>query len=384
MNFKWILISLLHSLSSSLDGDYSLGFLHMRKAGGTLMRQVFEKWVRGIGCSSSTEKLTLILGLRNGLDVQLGHKNEEYKNAAPLCPSLNMVHEEYGCLDGNSIANIPTRHHRKHILNYNLTLFTTLRDPIERSCSQAFYGKGDIGYKTFNETVKQFCGRHLTRSSLRNFHDYCNKHSLESKKYSISCQCFSLSWNHSLEMLKSNETIWYDWMNQKHGLRDQYMPNYYIHRLAGFASGDIVKKKFQTAKECIFHSSQCPENRYTVLKSVVASTKSRRIKIQNITQSLELCKHLLKEQFDFLITENITSLVSSNAIKSALFRIHAINMSEYGVHNSGILTTVGGTYREILPKPVRERMERENAADIELYRYAVELFHQRAIEEGWN
>eukprot|EP00607_Mallomonas_marina_P007850 CAMPEP_0182418950 /NCGR_PEP_ID=MMETSP1167-20130531/3333_1 /TAXON_ID=2988 /ORGANISM="Mallomonas Sp, Strain CCMP3275" /LENGTH=85 /DNA_ID=CAMNT_0024593457 /DNA_START=56 /DNA_END=313 /DNA_ORIENTATION=- len=73
-----------------------------------------------------------------------------------------------------------------------------------------------------------------------------------------------------------------------------------------------------------------------------------------------------------------------NAIHSAFLGQHHLNITEFGVVNSGLVTSMGMKCTDLIPTEVLQRMKEENAMDIELYEYAVKIFEERAKIEGWD
>eukprot|EP01041_Mallomonas_annulata_P005039 gene5039-10096_t len=340
-----VVLEILLSISYTcalLSSNYSIGFLHMRKAGGTLILDTMGKWMRTHGCFSDPHENVKVQGIRNGISLQPYPK---MKITFPtLCPYVNIIHEEFGCLNAVRFLQILPRHERKHL---NITFFTTLRDPIERIVSQAFNGKKDIGFATLNSTE-------------------------------------------AIELLKTNEKIWLGWMGRNiFGFGDQYMPNYYVKRLAGVGLKLDPPETFQAGLNCISHPEKCQhESSYDILRKIFRGYR----KLPSIhelpisDENIQLSKEVLRTQFEFIIMEQFSTNRTRNAIRSAFFGTYDFfNPLHLQRKNSGIGTLLGlHSYSSLVPPVVLKKLREENAGDIELYDYALKLFDQRAIEEGWD
>ena len=51
------------------------------------------------------------------------------------------------------------------------------------------------------------------------------------------CVCYLLALDEINGIMKSNETLWFDWIHNVVGFQDEYMSNYFIKRLVGFPNG---------------------------------------------------------------------------------------------------------------------------------------------------
>jgi len=94
------------------------------------------------GCIGKEEKVG-VRGVKNGIPVDMldPKYHIHYSENTTKCPNVNMLHEEISSIDGFYMLRLPERGARK---DHTLTLLTTIRDPIERIGSQAFYGKYSV------------------------------------------------------------------------------------------------------------------------------------------------------------------------------------------------------------------------------------------------
>jgi len=214
---------------------------------------------------------------------------------------------------------------------------------------------------------------------------------LKEENLKEACDCFYNAWNQTIHTLSTSEEIWEEWMQPTLGLHDQYISNYYIRRLLGYRGDDSSHSNMKLAVDCLHarahrhNTTHCSlDNRFILHSVMAASSQDPNIYSLNITAGLEVSKRLLREQFDFILIDDFDSPITKKALTAAMFGKYT-EMSSFGEANAGLMTNVGtNDYNDIMPPTILEKMRRENAADIALYEYAVELFGNRAREEGWD
>lgn len=132
--------------------------------------------------------------------------------------------------------------------------------------------------------------------------------------------------------------------------------------------------------------------------------------------ALPIAKLILKTQFDFVVTESFASPYALNVfekvLQNKLKHTETRHQDNTGIHSNSIITnhqgnimkkknnsvlvtkienlswrrrlddTSGkGSYRADIPSAVLKFLERDNAADIDLYAFALELLERRKLDE---
>ena len=372
-----------------------LVFLHMRKAGGTLFLRLLQEWFLSKNCLSKPSGATkCTIDARNGKicdqstafggihDRTYHTYKKERITIGESCKNIEFRHLEYSCLHGLSVAGIPSIVNRT---KNSFSLFTILRNPIERHASQFFFvGPGE---KYVTENIIKSCRR--SNSSA------CRGQSVKTKKCAT---CTKAATEEAIAHLAKDERIWLNWMNDKaqHGFGERYMPNYYTHRLtAGATPSEHRRRDRSSALSCFSGNDDCRSDSIDVLSNV-ALAEYCNFKGINLDESLLLAKKIIAEQFDFLILELIaaepeaTTKVLSRVFDQAYSRLIGENKGEERKYlnrkpqpgllrrgNNSINTATGNYYDDKMPRKVVEQLRVQNSKDIELYEYAVDLFHLR-------
>jgi hypothetical protein len=322
-----------------------------------------------------------------------------------------MVHDEFRCMNENSLKYIPSiGEDRKH---YNVSFFTTLRHPIGRIVSQAFYG--GVASDTVASHIATVCndsfpgiGKH-NYNSIFSAHSTCNSYGKKSegtrkntpmpKREELKCKCVLENYEAGLKFLKTNETVWFDWFETSVGFADQYMENYYMKRL--FVNNSIIPLP---KKNCwIYPCAEEDKSGVEKLKSFI-HTPLRECNANDYGKhkgfipevALGHVKQLLLDKFDFLILERLRENQTMTALHRIFHRdVSSIadaiyqhdrrgvqhNTSDFGASDKGSgsvpeidLNNIGA---DVMPPSVQKFLYKQNALDIELYNFAVELFIQK-------
>jgi hypothetical protein len=417
--------------------ELQLGFIHMRKSGGTHINRIVTEFMIEHGCINATEKVS-VRGIKNGIPIDMLDNRFRANYTADTvarCPNVNMVHEEFLSLDGKSYEDFPRRGERG---DQSFTLLTTLRDPIERIGSQSFYGKYSVARTVLMEVINASSNpncdyyKSIFREKNPSFNplsesELCSKSSqvLNNGMRFTACVCFQDSMNTTKDIIRTNETVWFRWINNVVGYQDQYLSNYFIRRLVSRTSvlkgrDELNTLSSKKSTRCIIQNNCQSTIRFNILQDVLlfepgvgydevqASTFDK----YDIKQALQISKYLLKYQFDFIIMEYFDQPRTTNAIKSALHNSLAPPKNFIGNNdNSGIFSfsNVNNTknpghgfrrlnelnysrkrrltfsrYKDTMPPSVLEFLEKDNAEDIELYKFALEEFEVRSRLENWG
>lgn len=460
-------------IDKSLTGpSIKLGFLHMRKAGGTHIDMIINEFMLEHNCISDSEKVG-VRGIKRGIPLDMLRKRNYTEPSR--CPRVNYVHEETTCVDGMLLRDLPPRSERKD----HFTLLTTLRDPIERIGSQAFYGSKSIGHHMIIDLL--FSNPSEECSYYRNLpqreKSAINPTALVSQcrlpqtspSKAKACLCVEETIAKAMQVVRVNETLWRNWMDASIGYVDEYMPNYFLRRLVRTTNTKPPKQSvgpFNERKLCLTNPEYCLDTeQYDILKSLfptMGGCSTPKDKRYNVTVALEVAKSLLKNQFDFIITEYFGQSKTLNAIRSALhnsfdpppsfmerrdnggmhttrqdistMRKQLETANSLAKANSDVRTVINTTrnsakknqtlrmtenknnighqgeklkvsdklhrrilveesskisekpvvsYRNDIPPGIIRYLEKENAADIELYKFAVAVFEERSKIENW-
>jgi hypothetical protein len=411
-----------------------LAFLHMRKSGGTHINKIVTEFMFEHGCISKDEKVS-VRGIRSGVPLDMLVK-KNYTANYTRCPEVNMVHEEMLALDGKSfIDNFPRRGQRK---DKSFTLLTTLRHPIERIGSQAFYGKNSIARTVIMDVIEQSSNINCTdyQAGFKNrknaFNpvsekEYCAKKSIanSSLKNKI-CNCLDNAVIKSQEIIRTNGTVWFYWIQNVLGYHDQYLPNYFIRRLVSRTKNmkydHNPKSTFYKASRCISDDNCKSEYQYQLLSdsfpiNTGTGFNDKKCAVESdydIKVALNMSKFLLRNQLDFVIMEYFDQERTVAAIRHALHGSLSPPKSFVGnTDNKGVFSSYGpnstnyykdqskfrrlsedysssrrklitSSYRSSMPETVLSYLEKDNLEDIELYNFAVEEFESRSKREGWQ
>jgi hypothetical protein len=244
-------------------------FFHLRKAGGSQFLDVIHQWLKLHDCIRGPNRddvhYTVVRGIEDGKFL-LGPPHTIY------CPYVSVNHQEFKCFDYNAMAMLPKRNERSSSSRFHI--FTILRDPIERIGSQAFYGEECVGTRVLEDTIYDVCvsgsDPWIPKNEIKSMIHHCKRkpqHNL-----SKHCQCAMNGLKKGLEILRTNETIWMDWLrkNDFNAYGDGYKQNYYVERLVG-ASMYLAKNDNITRSEALkcFQRQACRHLRADLLGTLL-------------------------------------------------------------------------------------------------------------------
>ena len=313
----------------------NLAFVHMRKAGGTHLLSVLNQVIRQHNCTDSTE-IVGTSGVQAGIPLDM-LKKRNYTNVKVKCPNVNMIHIEMSCMRGDDIIQLPRRDEMR---NKHFSLFTTLRDPIERIGSQANYGKHSVGFIVMNDYLQMYCSQFYKRV-VDNF-VYENILCGANPGWP-QCHCYKEALSKAKDNIATNESVWLKWIHGAIGFDDRYMPNYYTKRLVGSFSEfkKKINKKTANSIDC-FKQGQCfTENGYMTMVNILKVNDLCPLYYEkNETEvALKMAKTLLANHYDFILQERFNDTASLAAFRQAL---HISFMPTSGlmgiVDNRGITT----------------------------------------------
>ena len=370
-----------------LQNNYSIAFLHMRKSGGSNILAMLTAFMRNNDCFNDRRLYVSTDGVKNGnsLQPQMTMKLELFQKltlSPPPCPNVNIVHEEFRSVDGSQLSSLINNNIK---LTSNISFITSLRDPIERIGSQAFYGTNNIAYNALQPALLNQCNSSLTEADMYTAFKSCKK--LYISKINILpkdfCNCFTSTKQYVNVQLQTNESLWYNWMDRQIGFHDVYMPNYYIHRLTSFKMSHAEELEiFKKAHDCLKLPYFCSMDGYKVLNILFRgefNTDNVYLKSPITPEILELSKTLIRDLFHVIILEKFNHPYTHKLISTALFNKYK-SVTIYKGRNSGWIQSYFKIkkYADFIPPSVLKRLKKENAGDIELYNYALELFNTRA------
>ena len=486
----------IHGTKRDIKPRLKMGFIHMRKSGGTHINHILSEFMYEHGCMASgtdvvVEQKVGVRGIRQGIPLDMidprFHLN--YTKHPSKCPEINYIHEEMMSFHGKYYVemNVPMRGKRK---DKTFSLLTTIRDPIERIGSQAFYGKYSVARTTVNDIIRNSndssCGFYLElQKTKQGFNpiaeaEICSVKNTGSRL--IACNCFNKAMNQTKEVIRTNESVWYNWIHNIVGYQDEYMPNYFIKRLVATTREDnqvkMIAKKFNQSRYCLQTGNCTKEDQYEILSGIFPTTPGvgfdRGHPDDNggeydLNHALNISKTLLRNHFDFIImdyfSEPRSTIALSRALHSSLYLSEQTKENDNsGVFNpitpntthaheyaarymlkesrkanlameSKITTTtvkksnstqplrrlllgmisdseyveteerstklmaiekipanskrnskrrLSTTYRSSMPLSVLRYLEEDNAADIELYKFALEEYERRSEAELWT
>jgi hypothetical protein len=348
--------------------------LHMRKSGGSSMLGMLDYW---------------------------------YNVTTP--DTFSKVHHcEYRCLNANQILkNIP--HRSSRIVDF--VYLTSLRDPIARIGSQAFFAVTQTGLGL--GTIKRFVKKAR-----------CDPLHCPSPRADPSqCECHLQATQAALEHIRTSEALWHRWMNRP-TVFDGYIDNYFITRLTGAVPhanqtlGAIQDGHFREAVRCLRDPtySGCRDVRgilvnYTNAQNETSlerpgkggslskaykcnTTRSSfppRDSEEDIQSSLTLSKALLRRVFDFVVIDKMEETCGRGALLHALHAPRAIVSDMLRLHERpgfinrhAHILNISGRYEDLMPARVLAELRERNAADMELYDFAQRLLVERARAEEWD
>lgn len=287
------------------------------------------------------------------------------------CPYVDIVHNEYSCTHGADMPLFPElRRDRNSSMRFSM--LTTLRDPIERLGSQAFYRFG-AGADVMHTVLRKHCPRGASPAGCRDRSD------------SALCKCIAAALAETLDILRVNETLWFQWIkkglsDEKNFMGDSYTSNYYVKRIGRTTYPKSVTM-YPPLRKCIKGQAPCEKIGDVNTKSVNDLGHRMHCPLTrfNLTAALEAAKLLLRDHVDFIITERLHEPVVVDIFARVLFddqfRLHQRNISR---ENAGHITkTTKSNYASFMPDSVLAYLKEENKYDIELYRYATQLFQER-------
>lgn len=388
-----------------------LVFIHMRKSGGTTLLDYLGKWIFEQGCSVDPKPASLgVQGIRNGHPF---FRNHSVHPDAP-CPGLNIHHNEFSCVNADTVLrhNAPIGARRS-----KLQVLTMLRHPIRRVISQAFYN----GFAVFitKKMVFEMCG--VSIDNMGKFVSMCGglkkrdsfTTNVGGVEHLVNCSCLYSAQKEALASIKANETAWFLWMETV-DMIDTYMDNYFIKRLVGslerFEAIRFFLDPTHTADPALLADLWGPTPRtvpvsgkrngklaittdYDALAEVYSRT-CRDVKTMRVTASmLEQAKALLEKHVTVLILEYFGDK-ASHAMLNTLLGGSTPN-KEFVKQNGGVLSqnstlaaiaadadimNVEEFALQHMPPSVYAKLVEDNELDIQLFKFAVDLYLKRAAE----
>ena len=406
-----------------------LAFLHMRKSGGTHVNKLLTEMMIGHDCINKSEKVGT-RGIKNGIPLDMLDPIYHMNYSEPSrCPKIQMIHEEILSLDGLLMLKIPDRLNRK---DKSYTLLTTLRHPIERIGSQAFYGRYSVAKTVVSELIihsnDKNCLHYKTQIiNNKGFNpvteaESCEENILKAKFRKDICECFTKVMNTTRFIIKSNESVWFNWINNVVGYQDNYLPNYFIKRLvARTKMPKYPNTKYEKSLNCISIEECRNYDPYQILMDSFLLTEGpgykdpmKKFRVPDdydIKTALNISKQLLEFKFDFIILENFNQPRSRVALEKALHNTLLSskklfqNNDNKGIFNptKSLIPTVRfksdvnmvsktkskrrrlqSVYANNIPLNVLNYLIKDNSEDIELYNFALKEFDRRTREESWN
>ena len=388
-------------------------FVHMRKSGGSSVAAMIKNWMIDQGCVNSTwakdHPYMIDIGWIHGRPV-INRVDPATIPAvgAETCPHFALVHNEDACVNGVQLLASATSRALPPLatvlpvpqagtaMSSRMVYFTTLRDPIERIGSQAFYHNG-LGLLTINAIARRMCGGYMNGMLL------CKQ-----RPHHKACPCVSRAKTKALAQLKSRPQMWLDWFSRS-DLRvwqgDHYARNYYIRRLMGVPSDSVLDRRAGPVEACMRNPSECVHipaaslgyRTFAALGHLIYCQTDRTEPLEAVDwdAALQRAKDVLRDHFELVITERMSGdaakvvlqrvfgpdFLSAQAQTSVL-RVNNQDAISFNTSRSqtgkGSAAAESRSYTSFMPESVVAYLQKENAADIELYRYAVELFEARA------
>lgn len=189
------------------------------------MSSLISDWMESRKCFTSTIKVeeykdpgSYMIGLEKGIRYP--------------CPHLQVVENEYKFVATNGIIKnkFGLVMNKDKVAMRGSTL-TSLRHPIDRIGSQAFFKTGVFDRSIFEKVV--------LRSVAAECGDAGEK-AMQTRifKNELIKSCVDNATATGMRKVKESPALWNQWMETK-SFHDDYMPNYYIRRLLGGAFDDI-------------------------------------------------------------------------------------------------------------------------------------------------
>lgn len=285
---------------------------------------------------------------------------------------MDIVHNEYSCTRGADMIKRPSLRppfavYQGHTLRY--AAITTIRDPIERIGSQAFYRQG-VGLAQLHKVAKANCGHEAVIYTCK------------VKRDPKACECSNKALLETKEILRSNDKLWFEWIFQSTAgnfIGDFYSANYYVRRI-GYS---LNKPLASPMLDCIEKSKPCDGVRIVNADSV--NTLGHRMHcptenspLLNLTMGLEAAKILLRDHVDFVLTsqfdESITADIFARVLHDPSFPKYYNNSNH---ENSGHVSKNISGYSSFMSDAVLAYITADNKYDIELYNYAVDLYSKK-------
>lgn len=304
------------------------------------------------------------------------------KRITAVCPHIELRHEEFGCMSPSAIKLIPSREERA---NLSFTLFTILRDPIERIGAQAFYGQQTVGYKVLLQHVQSQCFDHnetLLKASGFQLLTGFLKSRCGGDRPLPYCSCVTDAMKAGHENLRVNESVWFEWFRDERGYGDKYMSNYYTKRLQ---ATNVV--------ECVKASDNRPCLGEDLLPGFKFSGRCE-YDLPDMDNALLVAKDLLQTQYDFLLLEEMGTEGSVRLLSHALREPNMTIVSRlmhFPPSNPG-LSSLSTQHRSIprqpdrphylhtFPPAVLDFLLKDNHHDLELFRFAKGLYKERVAQ----
>lgn len=362
----------------------SLGliFVHLRKSGGTTFLHLVDKWTAKYGCPC-----------HNVI------KLPAHSGCAKNCPLLDFYHIEYECLDGLRLTELMQKSLVSH--HPRLKYFTILRHPIDRIVSQVFYRR--FGQNTMVAIIKRkiFEQRNEKNrtafpcSTERNFHATANN---------PASRCYLSAFNEANSIISKDMRLWRDFFKlfkfKYRYISDEYHRNYYISRLTANLSPLKQRNISANVTHCISDPTNCKfestdpikSKSINLIKEVVSPVLCRvglpELPMSLDFQALEYAKALLKSLFHFVILDDYGSDKSVGIVASVLGesnitflkKIMSEHLNRKGHAERKCPLQISSTrsfedYSHLMPREAYDFIVQDNAADIALYEYAVNLYN---------
>jgi hypothetical protein len=355
-----------------------LAFIHMRKAGGTNINAIVKKWLVVRGCAPSSivaHQVYGTYGITKGLPILLNL--EEEKQYSQLCPHVDFSHNEYSCVNGRGILDHALLN-RSNDRKEHFSILTTLRNPLERLGSQAFYRNGP-GFEYLNRITREMCGPSNGQRK---------KCAANGNKLPV-CDCLDRATEATKVALRSSDNEWLAWANKSYAdpnnfMGDNYAANYYIRRLI---KEPLDKKEYPGLANCLErHPTKCNPQFMSTLPALsafahrihcVLAPKGQPEAPIDIIEGLAIAKKLLENHIDFIITEQMNTPAAHRVLRRVLHDpsydppATKVNAGAIAISRKKV------SYTEYMSPAVIEYFRRDNAQDIELYNFAVGLFEER-------
>jgi hypothetical protein len=356
----------------------TIGFVHMRKAGGSHFVDIVESWMKYLGCIGTDVYQTV-----GAYGIQSGRVSDK---TISLCPNISLAHIEYSCLDGEALLeNLDA--HSSCRLNDNFTLVTVIRDPLERIGSQAFYGpRNTFGLREINREVDHLCSKGQKRVKRLEDARHIIKTTPKNEFTKFLQQCSDQAVANALKRIKNNSSMWYEWFENDLGFGDAYMPNYYIRRLASKPTSKVALHSLVTSADCVRNITASPtggicvkNSNYLVMKELLGSCECRMSDPRwefDPVHSLQVAKELLDKHFTVILLEYLDSHPDtylnqlSSVLKISPDEVAKVLAFHKARQNSGILQ-FGGSYTDLMPQEILEHLEKTNSFDIQLYSHLI-------------